>query len=120
MFSLNESHTYYLCTGSCDLRKGFDALCGVVRSDMGRDPLTGEVFIFMNRPRTTIKLLHWERGGWVLYHKRLESGRFTLPLFDAKTRSYPLRWTDLVLMVEGISFNTIYYRKRYEKRAKII
>ena len=63
MFSLNESHSYYLCPGDCDLRKGFDALCGVVSSDMGRDPLSGEVFIFMNRTRTTIKLLHWERGG---------------------------------------------------------
>jgi transposase len=67
MFSLNESHCYYLSTDSCDMRKGFDALCGAVRSDMGRDPLSGEVFIFMNHPRTTIKLLHWERGGFVLY-----------------------------------------------------
>jgi len=100
------------------MRKGFDSLCGVVRSDMGRDPLSGEVFIFMNRPRTTIKLLHWERGGFVLYHKRLESGRFSLPLFDAKTRSYPLRWTDLVLMIEGISLDKIYYRKRYETGIK--
>jgi len=119
MFTLNASHQYYLCTNSCDMRKGFDALCGVVRSDMGRDPLSGEVFIFMNRSRSTIKLLHWERGGWVLYHKRLESGRFTLPVFEAKTRSYSLRWTDLVLMVEGISFERIYYRKRYEIGSKI-
>jgi hypothetical protein len=40
MFSLNESHSYYLCCCGCDMRKGLDALCGVVRSDMGRDPLT--------------------------------------------------------------------------------
>jgi hypothetical protein len=86
---------------------------------MGRNPLSGEVFIFINRPRTTIKLLHWERGGLVLYHKRLESGRFTLPVFDTKTRSYLLGWTDLVLMVEGISLDKILYRKRYEKEAKM-
>ena len=120
MFSLNESHRYYLSTGSCDMRKGFDALCGVVRSEMGRDPLSGEVFIFMNKPRTTIKLLHWERGGFVLYHKRLETGRFTLPVFDTKTRSYRLYWTDLVLMVEGISLDKIYYGKRYEIESKIV
>ena len=116
MFSLNESHSYYLCPCSCDMRKGFDALCGVVRSDMGRDPLSGEVFIFMNRPRTTIKLLHWERGGLVVYHKRLEAGRFALPVFDAKTHSYPLLWTDLVMMVEGISLDNLCYGRRYETR----
>jgi transposase len=120
MFSLNESHQYYLCAYSCDMRKGFDALCGVIRSDMGRDPLSGEVFIFINRTRTTIKLLHWERGGFVVYHKRLEAGRFALPVFDIKSCSYRLRWTDLVLMVEGISLNGIYYRKRYENGSKIV
>jgi len=118
MFGLHESHQYYLFPSSCDMRKGFDTLCGVVRSDMGRDPLSGEVFIFMNRSRTTIKLLHWERGGLVLYHKRLEKGNFSLPVFDAKTRSYRLRWTDLVLMVEGISLEKAYYEKRYEMRSK--
>jgi len=118
MFGLNESQQYYLCPQGCDMRKGFDSLCGVVRSDMGRDPLSGEVFIFMNKSRTTIKLLHWERGGLVLYHKRLESGRFSHPVFDRKTRSYSLRWTDLVLMVEGISLQGVRYGKRYEKSIK--
>jgi len=118
MFGLNESHHYYLCPFGCDMRKGFDALCGAVRSEMSRDPLSGEVFIFMNKTRTTIKLLHWERGGLVLYHKRLEKGRFTLPSFDPKTRSYRLRWTDLVLMTEGISLEKAYYGKRYEKGIK--
>ncbi|MDR2119043.1 MAG: IS66 family insertion sequence element accessory protein TnpB [Tannerellaceae bacterium] len=64
------------------MRKGFDALSGVVLRDTGREPLCGEVFIFMKRSRTTVKLLHWERGGMVLYHKRLEKGCFSLPVFD--------------------------------------
>jgi transposase len=96
------------------MRKGFDALSGVVRRDMGRDPLSGEVFIFMNRSRTTIKLLHWERGGLVLYHKRLESGRFSLPVFDEKSRCYHLSWRDLVLIVEGISLEKVQRQKRFE------
>jgi hypothetical protein len=100
------------------MRKGFDALCGVVRSQMGRNPLSGEVFIFMNRSRSTIKLLHWERGGLVVYHKRLEQGRFTLPRFDPQTQSYKLRWTDLVLMVEGISLEKVCYKKRFENKLK--
>ena len=115
MFTLSESHKYYLHAGSCDMRKGFDSLCGVVRSQMGRDPLSGEVFVFINRGRTTIKLLHWERGGLVVYHKRLEQGRFTMPSYDVSSGSYSLRWTELVMMVEGIQMSNIRYKKRYEK-----
>jgi len=114
MFSLNASHRYYLSVCGTDMRKGFDALCAIVRCQMGRDPLSGEVFLFLNKPRTTIKLLHWERGGFALYHKRLEQGRFACPVLDATTGSYALRWTDLVLMVEGISLENARYQKRFE------
>ncbi|MDR3219091.1 MAG: IS66 family insertion sequence element accessory protein TnpB, partial [Dysgonamonadaceae bacterium] len=62
MFSLNESQHYYLCCGGTDLRKGFDALCGVVSSQMGRNPLSGEAFIFMNKPHNTIKVLPEEKA----------------------------------------------------------
>jgi hypothetical protein len=51
----SRKERYWLCPGSQDMRKGIDALSGTVRSDMGRNPLSGEVFIFMNRSRTTIK-----------------------------------------------------------------
>lgn len=118
MFSLNETDRYYLSTIGVDLRKGFDTLCGVVRSDMGRDPLSGEVFIFLNKSRTSIKLLHWERGGLVVYHKRLESGRFPLPVFNPESRCYSLGWTDLVLMVEGISRERTERKKRFENLTK--
>lgn len=98
------------------MRKGFDSLCGVVRSQMGRDPLSGEVFVFINRVRTTIKLLHWERGGLVIYHKRLEQGCFTMPRYDVISGSYSLGWAQLVMMVEGIQMSDVRYKKRYEKR----
>lgn len=113
MFSLNESHHYYLCSTSVDMRKGFNSLCGVVRSFMKRDPLSGEVFVFINKPRTRIKLLHWERGGLVIYHKRLESGNLSLPIFDMATGSYHMSWCDLVMMVEGVSFKDVTRKKRY-------
>jgi transposase len=114
MFSLNESVRYWLCPSSQDMRKSFDALSGVVRRDMGRDPMSGEVFIFMNRSRTTVKLLHWVRGGLVLYHNRLEKGRFSLPIFDEESRCYHLLWRDLVLMVEGISPEKVRCKKRFK------
>ena len=115
MFSLNASDSYYLCASGVDLRKGFNALCGVVRTLMGRNPLSGDVYIFLNSTRTSIKLLHWEHGGLVIYHKRLEQGRFELPLYDYASGSYSMSWQDLVLMVQGISTREIKYKKRYNK-----
>jgi transposase len=114
MFCLSDNLQYYLCAGSTDMRKGFDTLCGVVRSQMGRDPLSGEVFIFLNRPCSTVKLLHWETGGLVLYHKRLESGCFERPVYDEKQNSFSMKWSELVMMIEGLSMKNIRQRKRFE------
>ena len=71
---------------------------------MGYDVRMGDVFIFIfiNRNRTIMKLLHAEDGGLVLYMKRLEEGTFRIPAYDEKSRSYPMQWRDLVMMVEGI------------------
>ena len=83
------------------MRKGMNSLCGVVHDKMGYDVRLGDVFIFINRQRTTMKLLHAEDGGLVLYIKRLEEGTFRLPSYDKESKSYPMQWRDLVLMVEG-------------------
>jgi len=63
MFSLSSSHRYYLYKEACDMRKGFNGLSGLVTGKMGKDPISGDVFIFINRRGTHIKLLHWESGG---------------------------------------------------------
>ena len=96
------------------MRKGFDTLCGVVRSQMGRNPLSGEVFIFVNRQHSTVKLLHWERDGLVLYHKRLEKGSFEKPRFDEKLSSFQMKWSELVMMIQGLSMKNIVQRKRFD------
>jgi len=67
------------------------------------------VFVFLNRSRTHIKLLHWESGGFVLYYKRLEQGTFLSP----KDGGNEMSWSDLVLMVEGIHVVKSIQKKRY-------
>ena len=109
MFCLGSSHRFYLYDGRCDMRKSFDGLCGLVVSAMERRPTGGEVFVFLNRNRTHIKLLHWEQGGFVLYYKRLESGTFAL----AHLKNGELSWSDLVLMVEGIQVVRSIQKKRF-------
>ena len=107
MTHFGPSHRYYLCQEATDMRKSFDGLSGLVRSSMGRDPLSGDVFIFLNRRRTHIKLLVWDRSGFVLYYKRLEEGTFELPKTEAPS------WDQLVMMLEGVSMGKLQYRKRF-------
>lgn len=103
MFCLNDTMRYFLCPGKTDMRKGMNSLCGVIHDKMGYDVRLGDAFIFINRQRTTMKLLHAEDGGLVLYIKRLEEGTFRLPAYDQKSKSYSMQWRDLVMMVEGIN-----------------
>ena len=114
MFSLGDSHIYYMSRVSTDMRKGFDSLCGEVRRSLGRDPLSGEVFIFYNASRTRLKLLHWERGGFVIYHKRFEQGILSLPKFDTAAGGYSVSWRELMLMVEGVSLSRVRLKKRFD------
>lgn len=114
MFSLNENNRYYLYTCGTDMRKGFNTLTGVIKSSSELRPLDGSVYIFVNKPRTTLKLLHWERGGFVIYHKRLESGCVSNVIFKNEETFRSIRWDELVLLIEGINPNTK-RRKRYRK-----
>ena len=86
-----------------DMRKGVNTLAGQVRQ-MGLDPSNGVVYVFVGTSRKVMKLLHWERGGYVVYYKRLERGRFHRKIFLRQGigfRSMP--WSELVLLMEGIS-----------------
>lgn len=103
MFSLSESNKFMVCTSAVDLRKGVDPLSRMVRSN-SMIPTDGSVYVFMNRTRTRMKLLHWERGGYVIFYKRMEQGRISHTVFKSDERSVfkQLRWDELVLLVEGI------------------
>lgn len=109
MFSLSSSHHFFLYTTSTDMRSGFDSLCGIVQNKLGRNPSSGEVFVFLNRRRTHVKLLHWENGGFVMYYKRLEAGNFEIP----QVENGSLPWPQLVMMIEGIDLKNVKMRKRF-------
>lgn len=103
MFCLNDTMRYHLCPGRTDMRKGINSLIGVVKERMRAGVRNGDVFIFIGSSRRLMKLLHAEDGGMVMYVKRLEAGRFRIPEYDPGTKSYPMEWRDLVVMVEGIT-----------------
>ena len=112
MFSLGSGLVYQLYSKPSDMRKSFDGLSGIVRDQLNRDPLSREVFIFLNRAGNLIKLLHWQEGGFVLYYKRLEKGTFTPP--KIQPGSTAIKWADLVLMLEGIQVKEYVKKERYK------
>lgn len=112
MFNLSSDHRYYLYQYACDMRKSFDGLCGLIRQELSCDPCNGSVYVFLNRRRTHMKLLHWESGGFVLYYKRLEEGCFQLP--TTRSSQGILQWSELVLMVAGIVVKKQVQKPRYQ------
>lgn len=116
MIPLSSTTRYYLYEGHTDMRKGFDSLSGLIRNSMEADPMSGAVYIFMNRRRTHMKLLLWDRTGYIMYWKRLEAGTFEIP--KTQQGGYELKWRDLLLILEGVSLGSVQYRKRYSLAGK--
>ncbi len=115
MFHLHASLQYYLYPLPVDMRKSFYTLSGVVNSLMNKNVRDGGVFIFMNRHQNVMKILHMEYAGLVIYHKRLESGRFKLPQFDENTTSLTINWQDLITMVQSVKTRSGKSRKIVNK-----
>ena len=113
MLHLSASQRYFLFQGDADMRKGFDSLSGIVTNLMCQSVLNGDIFIFLNKKKNHIKLLHWEGDGFALYHKRLERGTYERPQgLDAV--SLAVTHQQILLLLQGISLNSVKRRKRYQ------
>jgi len=113
MVSLSVSTRYFLYRHQADMRKGFDGLSGLVRNELQKDPLSGDVFIFFNKRHNQVKLLLWERDGFSIYYKRLEKGTYELPTMNDSSSSAELRSDELMFILQGISLASIRRRKRF-------
>ena len=120
MLHLSATVRYYLYRSAADMRKGFDSLSAIVSSQMQCNACSGDIFIFLNRTRTHIKLLLWEGDGFALYYKRLEQGTYELPVCSGSDTTIPITEQQLQCILQGISLAKIEYRKRYKKRSRFI
>ena len=118
MFALTPEFCYYPYRQPTDMRKSFNGLSGLVITRLHRNPTSGEVFLFVNKRRDMIKLLRFEGNGFILYYKRLEEGTLELPQFDEQSTTCTMTWTQLVMMIEGISMKKIFQRKRFSFEEK--
>jgi transposase len=117
MLSLALPVDIYLSTTPVDMRKQFDGLFALAVNHLGRDPLTGGLFVFLNRRRDRMKLLYWDGDGIAIWAKRLEAGTFQLPRCDADAKSVLLSATELTLLLRGIDLGSVKQRKRYRRVA---
>lgn len=114
MLGLGVSHRYHLYRHPTDMRKSFDGLAGIIQKELNGSAQDGTAYIFINKSRDKVKILHWQDGGFVLYYKRLESGRFELPVYDAAVMSIKLSYSQLVLLIDGVSIAHVRGKKRYK------
>ena len=103
MLGLSTNLNYYLFNGNVDLRKGIFRLCEFIRTELQKDPVdTSSVYMFMAKSRKVVKILHYERGFYVLYEKRPVMGKFKKPIFDELSRCYQIRWSDMAYLTESL------------------
>jgi transposase len=97
----------WLAAEATDMRCGFDRLAERVRAVIGQDPLTGQLFVFRSRRGDRLKILVWDRDGFVLWYKRLETGVFKLPRVTAGARSVELRASELAMVLDGMTIRQV-------------
>lgn len=112
MLSVSSGFHYYLYRGVTDFRCGMDSLSGLVRRELGQDPLSGAIYIFFNRTRTQVKLLHFEGDGFALYQKRLEQGTYEIPPITEE-KEIRISSGSLQLILQGIQLKSVQRRKRF-------
>ncbi len=118
MLALSTATRYFLYHQTTDIRKGFDGLAGLIRNELGQNPLTGDVFIFLSKRRTHVKLLQWDGDGFAIYFKRLEHGAYELPAdAAASTGARCVTATQLQLILSGVVLKNVKYRPRYQHGA---
>lgn len=111
MLSITPTANYFLYRSPCDMRFGIYSLAGLVRNELGQDPLNGDVFVFIGKRGNQVRLLQWDRDGYALYIKKLEAGTFEWPRGDQSA----ITSRQLTLLMEGIVLQSVRLRKRYTR-----
>ena len=108
----------WLAAEATDMRCGFDRLAEQVRSVISQDPLSGHLFLFRSRRAERLKVLTWDRDGYVLWYKRLEQGVFKLPRLSPGDRSVELRPSELAMILDGIDMTRLKRVPRYQRSTR--
>lgn len=113
MFFPESSVKIWLYARATDMRKSYDGLIALAKNHLGEDPLSGHLFVFFNRQRNRVKVLYFDRSGYCIWMKRLESGQFHFS--QNSTDKQALSWTQLKLILEGIQLEKTSTKKRFQR-----
>jgi len=113
MISLGPNTQIFLAKEPADMRKGFNGLQGLVVSHLEADPLSGQLFLFVNRRRDKLKIIYWDTDGFAIWYKRLERGSFQIPQIDEGQTKVEIRSDELVMLLSGVDTQNIKRRKRF-------
>ena len=105
VLGLPPSVKIYFATGLIEMRNGIGGLRAVVEQVLKRDPNQGHLFVFVGKRRDRLKILFWDRNGYVVYFKRLERGRFQLPATDERRTRIEMEPAQLAMLLDGIDLN---------------
>ena len=113
MLNFSSKLRFYLYDGATDMRKSFNGLRVLVRQNLLGDPLSGDVFLFINKRKNRIKLLIWDTDGYWIHYKHLEKGTFTFP--EQGSSSHEISRDALYLMLIGIDIKEMKKRLRFHR-----
>ena len=113
MLHLSASTRYFFYTKIMDMRKGCYGLCGIVTNEMKKDILSGDVFVFINKRNNQLRLLQWEKDGFILFEKRLAKGCFERPDNVSSGSAILLTNLQLHLIIQGVLLQSVKHKKRF-------
>lgn len=115
MLTFPSNVRLFLATAPTDMRKGFDGLSTLVEAELGMSPLRGDLFIFLNRRATQVRILFWDRDGYCVLAKRLEQGTFRRVRAADGGAGVEIDAGEFAMLLEGIDARQVRRRKRYRK-----
>ena len=107
MITIPQSVRIFIGSTPIDMRKSIDGLMAIVQEELREDAYSGHLFVFVSRRCDRVKILTWDKGGFVLLYKRLERGQFKLPHMDPSSMAVEIDATQLAMLLDGIDFGRV-------------
>lgn len=114
MLSLAANIRVFVAAAPVNMRLSFDSLAGLVHKQTGKDPMSGDLYVFFNKRADSVKILVWDRHGWSLLYKRLEKGTFRPPSAkELEAKNMEICNAELAMILEGIEVRDVKLRQRW-------
>ena len=114
MLTIASQTRIFIALHATDMRKGFDGLSGLVSDTLKQDPLSGALFLFVNRRRDRMKVLYWDGDGLAIWYRRLEQGTFQIPSSNDQLNAIEIRSDEFTMLLRGIDLGSVKRRKRFQ------